>query len=188
MASFLVAGSMLDDIWSSQFLSDLTHLNFRTIVRKKKFLAGLLIFFVVTSFQMPLQQAGFWSGRGALKADVLKLVPQIQASVSKGRTVSLYVSPAVRWQLRNATPPAGFGPGRLANLPDLHAYQSGPLLLDRGLLNDLEYQQFRERTPRIKNHHNPERSQRGLITVLDIAPDTAQGAARPGMGLEWLEE
>jgi hypothetical protein len=98
------------------------------------------------------------------------------------------VSPAVRWQLRNATPPAGFGPGRLANLPDLHAYQSGPLLLDRGLLNDLEYQQFRERTPRIKNHHNPERSQRGLITVLDIAPDTAQGAARPGMGLEWLEE
>ena len=186
MASFLVAGSMLDDIWSSQSLSDLTHLNFRTIVREKKFLAGLLIFFVVTSFQMPLQEAGFWSGRGALKADVLKLVPQIQASVSKGRTVSLYVSPAVRWQLRNATPPAGFGPGRLANLPDLHAYQSGPLLLDRGLLNEREYEEFLKRNPRIKKQLQSEKSQRGLISILDIAPDASLGSPIPGIGLEWL--
>ena len=186
MACFVVAGSILDEIWSGQFLSDLKPLNFRTIVRKKEFLAGLLIFFMVTGFQIPLQLPGVWSGRGVLKADIVKLVPQIQASVSKGRTVSLYVSPAVRWQLRNATPTSGFGPGRLANLPDLQAYQSGPLLLDRGLLNELEYEEFLKRNPKIKKQMQSEKSQRGLITILDIAPDASLGSLMPGIGLEWL--
>jgi len=186
MACFVVAGSLFDEIWSRQFLIELGHLNFRTIVRKKEFIAGLLIFFMVTSFQIPLQLPGVWSGRGAMKSDITKLVPQIQSSLSKGRTVSLYVSPAVRWQLRNATPTAGFGPGRLINLPDLQAYQSGPLLLDRGILNELEYQQFLERNPTIKKQMNSEKSQRGLITILDIAPGASLGSPLPVMGLEWL--
>ena len=186
MACFVVAGSLLDEIWSRQFLIELAHLNFRTMIRKKEFIAGLLIFCVVTSFQIPLQLPGVWSGRGVMKSDIAKLVPQIQSSVSKGKTVSLYVSPAVRWQLRNATPPAGFGPGRLVNLPDLQAYQSGPLLLDRGLLNELEYQQFLERNPTIKKQMNPEKWQRGLITIMDIAPGASLGSPLPVMGLEWL--
>jgi hypothetical protein len=53
-------------------------------------------------------------------------------------------------------------------------------------LNEIEYQQFLERNPTIKKQMNPEKWQRGLITIMDIAPGASLGSPMPVMRLEWL--
>jgi hypothetical protein len=162
------------------------------MVRKKTTVAAAVLWLAVTTFRPASDLPGVWSGRGELRAEVAAMVPQIQKATASGQAVSIFVSPAVRWQLRKATPPGGFGPGRIVTLGELKPGQPGPLLVDAGLLNPAEFAEVEARQKRpsaeMKPDHDPARYKRGLITILDQAPGAAQGETLSESGLIWLAD
>jgi len=192
LASLVVAGWLLDEFWQieDQDLSFATFL--RTRVRQKAALAAGLIWLGATTFHRPADLPSVWSGRGELRSEVAAMVPLVQKATAAGQTVSLYISPAVRWQLRNATPPGGFGPGRIVTLGELKPDQPGPLVIDAGLSNPAELAAVQARQQNTAAGLNPvpdgARYRRGLITILDQAPGAAQGEKVPALGLIWLAD
>lgn len=192
LASLVVAGLPLDEFWLGE-TQDLSLSGFiREMVRKKTTVAAAVLWLAVTTFRPASDLPGVWSGRGELRAEVAAMVPQIQKATASGQAVSIFVSPAVRWQLRKATPPGGFGPGRIVTLGELKPGQPGPLLVDAGLLNPAEFAEVEARQKRpsaeMKPGHDPARYKRGLITILDQAPGAAQGETLSESGLIWLAD
>ena len=192
LASLTVAGWLLEEIWLWH-LQGFQFTDFKTHARSRKYtVAGFLIWLAVTTFHQPAALPGVWSGRGALRADVAAMVPEIQKATATGRAVSLYISPAARWQLRTATPAGGFGPGRIVTLGELKPDLPGPMLIDAGLLNPTELKAVEARQKKKAAGLNPAKAdglyKRGLITILDLAPGAAQGETPPESGLIWLTD
>lgn len=192
LASFIVVGGIIEKSWAMESSHFTKSISIKSFIKSWEFAAGLLVWLAVTSFHLSVSLPDVWSGRGTTRIEIQELIPKISATSSAGKTISIYVSPAVRWQLRNTTPRGGFGPGRLVNLSDLASYKVGPLLLDTGLLSKSELETIQNRLdiePRqTLNDTAVFKRTRGLITVLDIAPGTARGERLPSTRLLWVDD
>ena len=122
-----------------------------------------------------------YAGRGGLKHQVQALAPEISQALARGR-VEMLVSPAVRWHLMG-TLESGRTRGALASLPSLNNWSGqAPLLLDQSLVGEAEISRLGAPIhKRIAAAAGlpPDTQDRGLITTLDIQPDSPMKATLP---------
>lgn len=140
-----------------------------------------------SKIQSPID-TNIWSNKSGLHDEVAEMKSRIIEKLQQHQHVFMLVSPAVRWQLQFELSESDTGAGRLSSLSALTEYRpsSGPLLLDMSLLAGQELPDWLQKSRALSDDQADkkiQKSQRGLITILDLMPDALHRPDRPATEL-----
>lgn len=134
-----------------------------------------------------------WSDRTNLRAEIAGNVEKVRSASARGQAVHLLLNPAGRRALALELAGRPTGPGRLIVVESFEKWNAGngPILVDLSLVEQGGIRSIidvsRETGGQTTSGGDADRSRRGLITILDLAPGVALGDRMPATGIVWID-